>query len=228
MSSWECPYCSRLATVTAVTGKKNGFGFSADTKYGPLYFSSHVHLCPNPECQEYTFKTVVHEGEVHNGLVYQGEKVLHTWVNKPQGIVKNFPEYIPKVILDDYEEAALIKDLSPKASATLARRCLQGMLRDFWKVKPARLVDEVLEVKEKISPDTWQAIDAVRNIGNIGAHMENDINKIIDVDPEEAELLIQLIETLIKDWYIDRHERQKRNQSIIDSAAKKKAEKKAS
>ena len=31
----------------------------------------------------------------------------------------------------------------------------------------------------------WQAIDAVRSIGNIGAHMEKDINLIVDVDPEE-------------------------------------------
>jgi hypothetical protein len=31
------------------------------------------------------------------------------------------------------------------------------------------------------------------------------INLIIDVDPEEAQLLIGLIEFLIEDWYITRH-----------------------
>jgi hypothetical protein len=31
---------------------------------------------------------------------------------------------------------------------------------------------------------------------------------IIDVDPEEAQLLIGLIEFLIEDWYITRHKRQ--------------------
>ena len=38
--------------------------------------------------------------------------------------------------------------------------------------------------------DAWGAIEAVRSVGNIGAHMENDINVIVDVEPEEAKLLI--------------------------------------
>ena len=55
---------------------------------------------------------------------------------------------------------------------------------------------------------TWDAIDAVRKVGNIGAHIEKDINVIIDVEPREAELLIGLIEMLLKDWYVVREERQ--------------------
>ena len=47
---------------------------------------------------------------------------------------------------------------------------------------------------------TWAAIDAVRRVGNIGAHMEHDINVIVDVEPREAELLIGLVETLFREW----------------------------
>jgi hypothetical protein len=65
------------------------------------------------------------------------------------------------------------------------------------------------------------AIDAIRKIGNIGAHMEKDINLIIDVDPQEAALLIGLIETLIKDWYVVREERKKRLESIVGIAEQK-------
>ena len=72
-----------------------------------------------------------------------------------------------------------IRDLSPKASATLARRALQGMIRDYWKVSKGRLIDEIDAIKEKVDPITWKAIDAIRRIGNIGAHMEKDINVII-------------------------------------------------
>jgi len=32
--------------------------------------------------------------------------------------------------------------------------------------------------------------------------MKNDINVIVDVEPNEVELLIGLIETLLKDWYV--------------------------
>jgi hypothetical protein len=85
-----------------------------------------------------------------------------------------------------------------------------------------RLIDEISAIQEKVDPITWNAIDAVRNIGNIGAHMEKDINLVIDVEPDEAGLLIGLIETLITEWYIARHEREQRMARIIATAADKK------
>jgi len=52
--------------------------------------------------------------------------------------------------------------------------------------------------------------------------MEKDIDLIIDVELKEAQLLIGLIEILIKDWYIAKHEREKHLESIIGVAGKKK------
>jgi len=95
------------------------------------------------------------------------------------------------------------------------------VLREFWNVKPGRLVDEIDQIKDKTDPLTWQAIDAVRKVGNIGAHMEKDINIIIDVDPNEAQLLIGLIKTLIRDWYIAREERKNRLNQITAIAQTK-------
>ncbi|MBX8463521.1 hypothetical protein K5E19_24145, partial [Enterobacter sp. RIT637] len=62
----------------------------------------------------------------------------------------------------------------------------------------------------------------IRSIGNIGAHMEKDIDLIIDVDKEEAELLISLIETLLSDWYVERENRRLRSEKIVAAAAGKK------
>ena len=45
--------------------------------------------------------------------------------------------------------------------------------------------------------------------------MEADINVIVDVDEGEAGKLIWLIELLMKEWYIARHERQKGVQEVI-------------
>jgi hypothetical protein len=151
---------------------------------------------------------------------------LHRWNLIPPSSAKPFPDYIPKAILADYEEACLIRDLSPKASATLARHCLQGIIRDFWEVKPGRLYDEIDAIKDKVDPLTWNAIDAVRKVGNIGAHMEKDINLIVDVEPNEAELLINLIETLLKDWYIAREERRARLLAITGIAEDKEQKRK--
>ena len=95
------------------------------------------------------------------------------------------------------------------------------MIRDFWGEKKDRLIEEIEAIKAKVDPLTWSAIDAVRKIGNIGAHMEKDINLIIDVDPQEAKLLLGLIENLINDWYIVREERRTRMEGIVGIAESK-------
>jgi hypothetical protein len=74
-----------------------------------------------------------------------------------------------------------------------------------------------------VDGETWDAIDAVRKIGNIGAHMEADINVIVDVEPEEARLLIGLVETLVDEWYVTRHERKTRNSQLVALAQAKAA-----
>ena len=75
------------------------------------------------------------------------------------------------------------------------------MIRDFWGIKKGRLIDEVNALKEKVNKKTWRAIKAVKDVGNIGAHMEKNINVIIDVEPNEASLLINLIEKFINTFY---------------------------
>jgi hypothetical protein len=96
----------------------------------------------------------------------------------PPSSAKPQPDCIPKPIRDDYYEACAIRDLSPKASATTIRRCLQGMIRDFCGISKKRLIDEINELRTYIQngkapagvqPDTIVAIDQVRELGNIGA-----------------------------------------------------------
>ncbi|MGB5137647.1 MAG: DUF4145 domain-containing protein, partial [Candidatus Zixiibacteriota bacterium] len=96
------------------------------------------------------------------------------------------------------------------------------MIRDSWGVTKSRLVDEIDTLRDKVDVVSWNAIDAVRNLGNIGAHMERDINVVVDVDPNEAALLIDLIETLLTEWYVNPYERNIRMSKLIDSAAAKK------
>ena len=53
-----------------------------------------------------------------------------------------------------------------------------------------------MQLKIKNPSDQFAAIDSVRKIGNIGTHMESDINVniIIDIDSGEAKHLLKLIE----------------------------------
>jgi hypothetical protein len=146
-------------------------------------------------------------------------------VLRPRANVRPFPAYVPKPILDDYREACLIVRLSPKASATLARRCLQGMIRNVFGVARRTLFDEIEAIKDLVAADTWDEINAVREIGNVGAHMQKDIDVIVDVDPDEADLMIRLVEDLIEEWYIAREERQQRRVKLLAAADAKRAKK---
>ena len=143
------------------------------------------------------FATKLEANVAMRSRVYVDGEKLNEWQLIPTSKAKIFPDYVPKPIIDNYTEACQICELSPKASATLSRRCLQGIIRDFWGVKGRNLADEINQIKDKVDPLIWEAIDSVRKIGNIGAHMEKDINLVIDVEPKEAVALIELIETLI-------------------------------
>ncbi|GEO70497.1 DUF4145 domain-containing protein [Levilactobacillus acidifarinae] len=132
----------------------------------------------------------------------------------PNSEAKQIPEYVPEAVRNDYSEAYAILHLSPKASATLARRALQGMIRDYFGVNENTLYDEINDIQDQVTPSVWNTINAVRRIGNIGAHMEKDINLIVDISDNESEKLLKLIEYLVKSWYIQRHDAEQLMQDI--------------
>ena len=216
--NWTCPHCQRHVTITNTILDQNTILYHENAD-GRHTLATTFIVCPNPECNKFTLEARLHKSTPTPSKEKLGEMVKH-WRLVPPSNAKVFPNYIPRPLIDDYTEACLIKEYSPKASATLSRRCLQGIIRDFWGVKPGRLVDEIEAIKDKTDHLTWEAIDAVRKVGNIGAHMEKDINLIIEVDPNEAELLINLIETLFQDWYVNREERKKRLEAIVGIGSK--------
>jgi hypothetical protein len=229
---WTCQFCGRPTTITDPHIRSNTFDYHVDahkfkSSYIRLY--SYAISCPNQECMEVTFFVDLHTVKFLGNGEYERVRGLKSCFLLPESLAKPQPNYIPEIIREDYYESCRIRDLSPKASATLARRCLQGMIRDFWDVtnKP-NLFKEIEAIKEKVDSVTWEAIDAVRKVGNIGAHMEKDVNLIVEVDPDEAQVLIGLIEILFKDWYVARKEKHDRMNSVIALAKAKKPEHKDS
>jgi hypothetical protein len=222
--NWQCPYCNRYAIVTDSedgTIRTQTHVVREGCKYGFVRAHLLTIVCPNDECREVFMDLVVKKFSKWPND-WDSIATWRKWRLMPESNAKPFPSYIPAPIMSDYREAALICTASPKASATLARRCLQGMIRDFWGVVDKTLSLEIDAIKDKISTEDYKSIDALRHLGNIGAHMEKDINLIVDVDESEAQLLLELIETLIEDWYVARHDRQARNQTLQNVLAQKK------
>ncbi|MET4117852.1 hypothetical protein ABIB85_004464 [Bradyrhizobium sp. JR1.5] len=228
--NWTCPHCNRPQTLTAGQRRTRDVYLGQDNnKYGNLGFYIMVTACTNPDCRDLSVNAHLTTGEdMHSD--FRSNNVIETYHLKPQGASKPQPDYIPKALRDDYFEACAIRDLSPKASATLARRCLQGMIRDYCGIAKSRLIDEIKDLRRQLDDHTAakgvthesvDAIDAVRSVGNIGAHMEKDVDLIVEIDPGEAQMLIDLIEMLFVDWYVERERRTRRLAEITALSAQK-------
>ena len=211
-----CPFCNISNPVIKETAKARVINFSGcqfydhkgldsmGTPYASLYHGD----------REGTFLLIFLKCTKCNRTHITAKGLSHDLADQkinlsPRFSCKNFPEYIPASIREDYEEACEIQNISPKAAATLARRCMQGIIRDFWKVDGTNLYQEIDLIRDKVDPDIWTSLDGLRKIGNIGAHMEKDINLIVEIEPGEVSSLLQFIELLIDEWYVNRHNRQK-------------------
>lgn len=221
-TTFQCPYCQVMTFKderNAKTSKVNLF----KSVIGNSRLLVVENLCGNPTCRKLSLKTELHKVEYYPNGSEKSTQFNQAWSLLPASKAKPQPDYIPAAIVQDYQEACAIVEMSPKASATLSRRCIQGMIRDFHAVKGRTLFDEIDAISDKIDPEVKASIDAVRNIGNIGAHMEKDIDLIIDVEPHEAETLIALIEQLLNEWYGNRHRRQETMKAIQATALGKAA-----
>jgi hypothetical protein len=220
----HCPFCGQHSQTT----EGNAQASHQDVEFSGkrLRLDTSFTFCLNRACKGYTLLATLNRVEDRsNGTI--GFVPEHAWRLIPSSAARPLPNYIPTAIVADYTEACLIASLSPKASATLSRRCLQGMIRDFWGANEKTLFAEITAIKFRMDPETWAAIDALRRVGNIGAHMEADINVIIDVDPDEAQQLIGLLEMLIDEWYVARETRKNRIAGVIAIGASKAEAKKA-
>ena len=216
--TFTCPYCGRQQAFSYgnMVYSDNSFsvGLCGKTKQSDLEHIRVYHICcANDACK----KIII------TGLFTANNKQFDIL---PQQVHKSYPSYIPQQIRDDYTEAADIIELSPKAAATLFRRCLQGMIRDFWNIKDKNLSAEISQLKNKVLPSMWSALEGVRKIGNIGAHMETDVNLIVDIDVSEAKMLQKLIELLFDKWYIARHDEEELFNDVSDISDGKQAERK--
>jgi hypothetical protein len=198
-NSLTCPYCNAEIPLNSSTVRTRFPSFYYDdyesTEYCDTLKITFIHC---PRCE----KSIIN-------ILGCGFQVLdHEVLFSPSSLAKQFPDFIPNHILQDYEEAFKIVNLSPKASATLSRRCVQAIIRDFYGISKPRLVDEINELKNKdIDIRMIQSLQSLRSISNIGAHPEIDINTIVDIDPGEAEKLLRLIEILIEESYIRKNKR---------------------
>lgn len=193
----KCPHC-----LVEVHGRfyKTGIGHNGQSigkeepGGAPIFFHAHFMECPACERPIVMLGKRLAAGAEEYDLVYPRS-----------GTRSRAAPEVPREIADDFDEAGLVLDDSPKASAALSRRCLQAVLRDrgFTQHDLAKQIDSLLAAKA-LPSSLAENVDAIRNTGNFAAHPMKDTNSgaILPVEPHEAEWNLEVLEGLFDFFYV--------------------------
>lgn len=180
--SFHCPFCQVLASqswsirLTAYARETQPNNVEKDLHY-PLdgYFSAKCIHCSQ----------------------------ISLWVDKkmvfpPTGNVEHANTDLPADVLEDYNEARDIVNMSPRGSVALLRLALQKLMVHIGE-KGSNLNEDIANlVKKGLPVDLQQALDSVRVIGNHAVHPgQIDLNDT----PETAIALFSFI-NIICEYFI--------------------------
>jgi hypothetical protein len=208
---WQCRYCGLRTALSSEHVEETISTVRADNQQGPCTFRLLLTVCPNRDCKALTATLGMYKlsADASGTLRIQSEPG-RVWKLIPASNAKGMPDYVPERIAKEYNEACSVLEVSPNAAATLARRCLQAIIRDFFGVKKNSLADEIDAIKDKLDPEIWEAVDAARKTGMVGKNMEKGVNLVFDAEPDEPQILIGLIEYFVQECYVARHQRKQR------------------
>lgn len=158
--------------------------------------------------------------EASRELYPQQEEVIY-----PRRRSKPISPDVPERYRADFAEAFACLDVSPKACAAVARRVLQDVLENHFQIPSGSLDKQIAAfvATPGVPGILTEQIDAVRKIGNFGAHPLKNTNtgEVLDVEPGEAEWLLGTLEALFEFAFVQpkRLERQKAklNEKLTDA-----------
>lgn len=202
----NCPHC-QVYSVMKVDSTVNRF---EKDQRNDISFRDKILLfdfiCSCPQCKN----TIFIQAQVYGNTVDSDTKMT----NEPLEVLSSgnilsvypyprsvtVPPEVPAKYAGDFREAVLILNLSPTASAALSRRVFQNILRDEFNIQAPTLYKEIeaFIALTGIPSYLTDAVDAIRNIGNLAAHPLKDTNTgaIVFVEPGEAEWLIDVLNSL--------------------------------
>jgi hypothetical protein len=141
----------------------------------------------------------------------------------PRWVRRAVPEATPPDIAAEYQEASQVLEASPRASAALARRCLQNLIRKQERIQEKSLYEEIqrLLATKKLPQYLAEDLDAIRVVGNFAAHPIKDSNtgEVVPVEPQEAEWTLEVLGELLEFWF-EREVKSKLRRSRLEDKLK--------
>jgi hypothetical protein len=196
----KCPHCNTI--VQFISNDSNWAAMRADTPSENIKILSSQ--CPSCTRSIISLE-VLEEGYWVEYLVWPRS------TGRPP-----VPAEVPQHITQDYNEAALVLQSSPKASAALSRRCLQSVLREVGNTKSRDLEKQIDEVASVLPGYIADQLHAVRQIGNFAAHPQKSqiTGEILDVEPGEAEWNLEVLDELFDHYYVKPARQQQRKNNF--------------
>ena len=192
---WNCPWCghdqmaNRESWTSPAVSSKMGVG-----KYTGLRIAVNWTTCLNSKCGEVSVQACMEEVEVNRAVMGRHDSLtrkvrdLDRWHLWPKSRARPFPTYLPEGVRSSYEQACYCEEQAPAASATMARRALHEMLKDFCGSKGKNLKEDIDTLKKQVAQgngpdgvlaDSVDRLHHLREMGNIGAHLERGTNEIL-------------------------------------------------
>jgi len=213
----KCPYC-----LTGIHKKTQGARIvNFDRKIRGIFhrflWSAEYQFCS--ECHNLIIWLIEEKGKTSSFAGYRRGTKITERIVLPELITKNPPPpQVPKKYTDDYKEAILVLQYSPKASAALSRRCLQAIIHGEAKIKKRNLYDEIEElISSNVLPSYInEDLHHVRVIGNFAAHPIKcqSTGVIFDVEPGEAEWNLEVLYSLFDFYFVQKDLVKKRKKKI--------------
>jgi hypothetical protein len=114
---------------------------------------------------------------------------------------------VPEPYRGLYNEAALILQDSPRASAALSRRCLQHLLREKVHAPPSNLYHEIewALANAGLPGHVTDSLHDLREIGNMAGHPNKSTatGEYMEVEPGEAEWTLDTLDALFAHYFIE-------------------------
>lgn len=203
----KCPHCtveihpayveSFISSDEGRGGRTGGYWWRTSSMECPSCKQAIIYLCGNNQ---------------------SGESIIKPMLVFPRGAARPKPaNEVPAHIAEDFHEACLVVNDSPKASAALSRRCLQTVLREngFPQKDLAPAIQAALD-SGKLPSAIADNVDAIRNIGNFAAHPMKDTStgQILPVEPHEAEWNLDVLEELFDFFYVQPEKARQRRAAL--------------
>lgn len=208
----RCPKCAVIFMPNSEVYKPLRWEQQFNDNYG-------IEICCCPNCDQMTifltigvFITKEEEPQVEMVEIFSRQMLY------PNTTMKEVPPEVPRSYADEFQEAWSVITISPKASAALSRRLLERILAEVYGHNQTTLSSQIEAfLKGNDIPANLKGdVDAIRNIGNFAAHpiKDSQTGTIIEVEPQEADWLIAVLESLFEVAFVQPARAQKRRDEL--------------